>query len=376
MKVFRGDNPTQLYFDSMLSVLTEGEEHAPRGKKIKELRPVCFEFTNPLNRTTFLKGRSYNPFFQLAESTFWIPSGRSDVEWLKQFNSSIGQFSDDGVYFNASYGERIRRWGSNDLHHMLVNPLDQLEDCYTKLSEDPDTRQAVIVISNPSFDNSNYTVKEKGKDIACNLVITFKNRNGKLDATVFNRSNDLHWGVFGANLAQFSTLQEILASWLYLEVGTYTQITDSLHVYLEDYGSKCTDGILKAYDIDNLDPFYLDAKLISDCPSFKQFEYPKEPRFDSGKMGYDSDMNMYWTLIDIMLSDDHYFTAEKVNSCAETVWDNIETLLSDSYLKMSCKLLLVYRLYKTDNLRLSINYLAMCEDSQWKVACSYFLWTL
>jgi hypothetical protein len=51
MKVFRGDNPTQLYFDSMLSVLTEGEEHAPRGKKIKELRPVCFEFTNPLNRT-------------------------------------------------------------------------------------------------------------------------------------------------------------------------------------------------------------------------------------------------------------------------------------------------------------------------------------
>jgi len=46
-------------------------------------------------------------------------------------------------------------------------------------------------------------------------------------------SNDIFLGM-PYNIIQFTTLQEILAGWLSLELGTYYQISDSLHVYVHD----------------------------------------------------------------------------------------------------------------------------------------------
>ena len=206
-----GDNPTQLYYQAIQDLINEGDECAPRGKRVKELRPASVEFTQPFNRVSFLRTRHVNPFFMLAEA-WWIISGRADVEWLTKFNANMSSFSDDGVWFNAPYGERLRTWGKNAAHNIVLNPLDQLRDAYIKLADDKDTRQAVMVISNPHFDNSRYTLGERGKDIACNLVITFKIRNNKLHMTVFNRSNDVHWGLWGANLNQFTSIQELMAT--------------------------------------------------------------------------------------------------------------------------------------------------------------------
>ena len=95
-----GENPTKLYYDAVQELLKNGEECSPRGKLIKELRPVMIGFKNPYNRVTFLGSRRVNPFFQLAES-LWIVSGRADVKWLTKFNNNMASFSDDGVWFNA-----------------------------------------------------------------------------------------------------------------------------------------------------------------------------------------------------------------------------------------------------------------------------------
>jgi thymidylate synthase len=54
-----------------------------------------------------------------------------------------------------------------------------------------------------------------------------------LDMTVINRSNDLVWGLLGANSVTFSTLQEYLATRLKAEVGLYHHMTNNLHAYLE-----------------------------------------------------------------------------------------------------------------------------------------------
>lgn len=166
MFTFTGKDPTQLHYHAFMTLLNTGDECAPRGKRIKELRPACFEFQNPYNRVTFLGSRRINPFFQVAEA-LWILSGRSDVEWLCKFNANMRQFSDDGVYFNAPYGERLRTYGKNSAHNVIINPVDQFVDVYNKLINDKDTRQAVMVISCPHFDNSKYTIGEKGRDIAC-----------------------------------------------------------------------------------------------------------------------------------------------------------------------------------------------------------------
>ena len=47
------------------------------------------------------------------------------------------------------------------------------------------------------------------------------------------RSNDLHRGT-PYNLIQFTTLQEVMAGWLGVELGEYLHFADSLHVYERD----------------------------------------------------------------------------------------------------------------------------------------------
>ena len=51
--------------------------------------------------------------------------------------------------------------------------------------------------------------------------------------TVVNRSNDLIWGLLGANVVHMSYLLEYLATEIGVEVGTQTHFTNNLHTYTE-----------------------------------------------------------------------------------------------------------------------------------------------
>lgn len=359
-QVFYSDNPSQLYLQTLAKLITEGEEVGPRGKLTKELHPVTTGFSNPLNRVTFLKGRTINPFFQLFES-FWILCGRSDVEGLTPYNKSIAQFSDDGVYFNAPYGERLRFWGKNDSRDWIINPIDQLTDCYNKLKADENTRQAVAFIGNPHFDNSKYTLAG-GKDIACNLNIKFKIRNGKLDITVDNRSNDLHWGLYGANLCQFSTIQEAMASWLDVPVGNYYQQSDSLHIYLDDYGYKLTDSILKAYGVNPDD--------ISELPEVKQFTFKDEPRMSFSKIEFDRFISYYHQVIEPVLTSDVIYKDEPL---WKQFLENLDTI-EDEYLKLTFQACFVKQAHNRRNPDAIIAGMKEMKDSQWKVMCLRWLY--
>ena len=68
------------------------------------------------------------------------------------------------------------------------------------------------------------------RDIPCNVVAMPKLRDGKLEWLQVIRSNDMFLGV-PHNFVQFTSVQEVLAGWLGVECGSYTQISDSLHVY-------------------------------------------------------------------------------------------------------------------------------------------------
>jgi thymidylate synthase len=53
----------------------------------------------------------------------------------------------------------------------------------------------------------------------------------ELEMTVNNRSNDLVWGMLGANYVHFTVLQEYLAAKLGVKVGRYHHFTNNLHFY-------------------------------------------------------------------------------------------------------------------------------------------------
>ncbi|MNW28077.1 Thymidylate synthase [compost metagenome] len=305
---------------------------------------------------TFLKGRKVNPFFQLAEA-LWILAGRADVEWLVRYNKNMGQFSDDGVHFNAPYGERLRSWNHNAYRGFVFNPFDQLADVYKKLLKDRHTRQAVASIFNPLFDNDSYG----GKDTPCNLTLAFKIRNDKLDLTLFNRSNDAHWGLWGANLCQFSTIQEVVASWLGVEVGTYTQITDSLHVYLEDYGARETDNILAAYG--------LDLEHDEPLPDVKQFIFPDEPRIKLGFQEFEGFLDVYFNQVDPQINDDELVKSTLGSNLIRTLND-----APDEYFKTTLLAMLAYRAHRVGNTALMVEVLGTMKDSSWKVSCLHFLY--
>lgn len=196
-------------------------EQTRNGPVIAFPEPVMTTYTDPAERVLFHAGRDANPIFHLMES-IWIIAGRRDVAFLDNFNSKLKQYSDSGKTYNAAYGYRLREHFQND----------QLLDVIKLLRRDPATRQAVLQIWCPD------DLVKKTKDKACNTQVLFDCRGGRLNMTVFNRSNDLWWGAYGANAVHFSFLQEFVASSVNLRVGEYRQVSNNLHLYTELYDAK------------------------------------------------------------------------------------------------------------------------------------------
>jgi len=68
------------------------------------------------------------------------------------------------------------------------------------------------------------------KDSPCTTTLQFFVRDQRVHAVVYMRSNDVIWGL-PYDVFVFSVLQEMLACDLGCEVGTYTHIAGSLHLY-------------------------------------------------------------------------------------------------------------------------------------------------
>lgn len=180
--------------------------------------PVMVEYTRPQERVMFWPERDANPFFHLMECV-WMLAGRNDVAFPVRFNSTFGQFSDDGVTFNAAYGFR---WSQHFGY-------DQLPRIANTLANNPDDRRQVLQMWDGRQD-----LGSPSKDVPCNLSAVFqRGADGELNMTVYNRSNDIVWGALGANAVHFSFLQEFLARAIGCPVGRYWQISCNMHGYLK-----------------------------------------------------------------------------------------------------------------------------------------------
>jgi thymidylate synthase len=177
-----------------------------------------------------IPGRNLNPFFAIAEVA-WILSGHGDVETIGFFNKKMLEFQDGfEPNFHGAYGLRIRHWPREDKEKGLWLPdLDQVEAVVGKMTADPNTTQAVISLWDPQRDNL-----VKSKDYPCNNMVYYSLRDGVLEQTVIQRSNDLVWGT-PYNAIQFTHLHALVAGMLKVKMGTLTYVIQNLHLYPDLY---------------------------------------------------------------------------------------------------------------------------------------------
>jgi len=236
--VVSGDSLTNVWRQALRRVYWHGTDVAPRGQRTKEILAAQLTLTDPVARIPLIPFRRWSLAYAAGELA-WYLCGSDNLEYIKYYAPSYGQFSDDGAHLYGAYGPRI--FGP------CVEDRDELGQsqqtspwlkCQRLLRNDPDTRQAVIPIYAPT------DVGAKTKDYPCTLALQFLLRDGHLNLITTMRSNDLWLGTL-YDIFCFTALQELMAQQLGAYVGEYVHQVGSLHLYERNWSA--TERILEYY---------------------------------------------------------------------------------------------------------------------------------
>lgn len=171
--------------------------------------------SNPTNNIMKNDVRKLSMKYAIGEM-LWYMSGKPLLKEIQKYGKGWDRMSDDGVHVNSNYG-----WCISEKYG-----FDQWEWCKNELKKNPNSRRAVIHIKNASA--------EESKDVNCTVCLQFFIREGKLHCTAYMRSNDI-WMGFPYDVFQFTCMQILMSMELEVEIGTYTHIAGSLHLYKRDY---------------------------------------------------------------------------------------------------------------------------------------------
>lgn len=166
---------------------------------------------NPTKNIVTSKIRKLDMRYAVGE-LLWYLSGNNKLSEIQKYTTGWNKLTDNGKTVNSNYGYCIKyKYG-----------FDQYEYIKDLLKRDPNTRQAVIHIKHPD--------SEYSKDVNCTVSLQFFIRENKLYMTTYMRSNDI-WLGFPYDVFQFTCMQILLSMELGVELGEYTHIAGSLHLY-------------------------------------------------------------------------------------------------------------------------------------------------
>lgn len=200
-----------LYLKLLNRIIKEGE--IIKTAKTIEIHSFCFQISNPLLSFILYKNSDFN-YSSLIMKRLQILNGTADIKALCFYDSSIENKLDPLTsLYDGAYGPRIK---------------SQMDYIYQLLKRDPTSRRAVISIYNQKDQNENLTF-----DVPSTVSLQFLLRKNKLNLICYMRSNDF-WNGLPFDVSIFGFLQEVMASWLKVKLGTYIHFVGSAHIYLKD----------------------------------------------------------------------------------------------------------------------------------------------
>jgi thymidylate synthase len=211
--------------DAYLANLTQVRAHpefvnAPRGFRSHEILGLTYRLRNPRERMIRTPERRTNIFFNFAEA-LWYLSARNSLDFIEFYAPSMRKYSADGrTLRGTAYGPRIFNFGGAG--------FNQWDSVIRTLRADPDSKRALIQIFAPEE-----LLIEGNVDVACTIGLQYMIREGDLHAVSFMRANDAYRGTV-SDVFSFTFLQELLATQLGLQMGSYTHVAGSYHLYEPD----------------------------------------------------------------------------------------------------------------------------------------------
>lgn len=201
------------YVDLVHHVLRNGCTASPRGMLTREIEDATIWIDNIYSTLPLGVGRGAVPGIGSVEACQLL-GGVSMPELVIAVGPQFKNYAEDNGVFHGAYGLRTQ---------------GQYEKVVEKLKNDRDTRQAVVTIWDPEYDN----LPDK-RDYPCTVSHQFRIRNNKLNMSVYMRSNDVWLGA-AYDFFQFTRVQLALCSILGVQPGTYAHHVGSLHIYEQHF---------------------------------------------------------------------------------------------------------------------------------------------
>ena len=197
-----------LLHDVFNKLINSGQKIKPSQGEAKEITGVLLELKQPRARLSRSEGRG--KIFSCLGEFLWCLTKECDLNIITYYIPRYTEYSDGSI----AYGPRLFNWSWGN----------QIKNIQTRLRDDCDTRRGVVQL----FDRCDLT--KKAGDVPCTCVLQFLKRNNRLDLIVYMRSNDAYIGL-PHDVFSFTMLQELIASFLEVDLGTYKHMVGSLHLY-------------------------------------------------------------------------------------------------------------------------------------------------
>lgn len=280
MKFIEANSFAELYQKAMLQVYENYDFCTkPRNMNIRECMNVFMQLNNP-----------FSNLFKSNDKLVTLQTGYLKKE-LSLYLS--GSFTADHFAKASRFWDTIKNPDDtiNSAYGYLIfskpneHGYTQFDWAVKSLQQDKDSRQAIMHF------NSTEHQRDGIRDFPCTLTATFHIRDNKLNMTTVMRSNDIRKGLqydlpFFTMLQRLVQLRLVTTTYPTLEMGTYSHLSQSLHIYENDfeYAQKVIDSPLLKNEMPRImNPDIILSEDMNDIVAYK-FDGGIEPTLQSYRL--------------------------------------------------------------------------------------------